>query len=57
MHESTCCGSIKELCWFSFYVLHNLVSFVQFKNVKNTHEGVLPLVKGWSLQLYELCEK
>ena len=46
MHESTCCGSIEERCWFSFYALHNLVSFVQFKNVKNTHEGVLPLVKG-----------
>ena len=39
---------------FTEYVLHNLVTFVQFKNVKNSHERVLILVKlhVFSPQLY-----
>ena len=30
---------------FKFYALRNLVSSIQVKNVKNTHGGVLFLVK------------
>ena len=35
---------------FIYDALHDLVPFVQLKNIKNTHGGVLILV-GWSLQL------
>ena len=34
-----------------FYALRDLVPFVQFKNAKNTHGGVLLLVKLQALSL------
>ena len=37
-------------------VLHELVPFIQFENVKNTHGGVLLLVKSQAKSLY-LCQK
>ena len=34
MHENTFYGIAEEWCWFIFYALRNVVSFVQFKKRK-----------------------
>ena len=50
-HSDGSCFSIKKqiirknVPWHIFGALRDLVPFVQFKNVKNTHGGVLILVK------------
>ena len=50
MHVRFLCYILNSKDFRQIFRLHTLVAFVQFKNVKSTHGGVLLLVKSLILK-------